>query len=50
MSMSNSYVDEDIREYVGNEIRHGNNPRFSRWPSEVKDEVIDALADRAKGM
>ncbi|KAF2794499.1 hypothetical protein K505DRAFT_26200 [Melanomma pulvis-pyrius CBS 109.77] len=48
ISMSNPLVDEDIRTYVGTQLR--TNDRFSRWSTTLLNDIKDALAEGAKGM
>lgn len=48
LSMSNSFVEADIRLYVAAKIRE--NPRFQRWPEDLRIEVENALSTGAKGM
>jgi hypothetical protein len=48
VSMSNPLVDEDIRLYVRAKV--DTNPKLKRWPLHLKDEVVEALSNGAKGM
>ena len=48
ISLSNPYVDEDIRVYIQNTLR--DNHKFSRWPEELRGEIEMALVKGAKGM
>ncbi len=48
ISLSNSYVDEDIRVYIQNTLR--TNQKFSRWPKELQGEIETALVKGARGM
>lgn len=48
ISMSNSYVDEDIRVYIQHTLRV--NHKFCRWPEELQREIETALVKGAKGM
>jgi hypothetical protein len=48
VSLSNPYVDADIRTYVNARMR--DEPRFRRWPAELRDEIETALVEGAKGM
>jgi hypothetical protein len=48
LSLSNPYVDEDIRTHIKSCLSQ--NRRFSRWPDDLKDEIEKALVKGAKGM
>ena len=48
LSMSNPFVEADIRLYVAAKIAE--NPRFRCWPGGLRSEVEDALSTGAKGM
>lgn len=48
VSMSNSFVEEDIRRHVRSLI--SSNHRFKRWPQDMLDEVEDSVASGAQGM
>lgn len=48
LPMSNSLVDEDIRVYVTAELQ--SNPRLSRWPPALADDILESLVEGAKGM
>lgn len=48
ISMSNRYVDKDIRVYIQNTLQAGH--KFSRWPEELREEIEMALVKGAKGM
>jgi hypothetical protein len=48
VSMSNPYVEEDIRCHVRSLL--SSNPRFKKWPKDILDEVEDAVTIGAKGM
>lgn len=48
LSMSNPFVEADIRLYVAAKIRE--NPRFHCWPENLRTEVEDVLSTGAKGM
>jgi hypothetical protein len=48
ISMSNEYVQRDIKEYVHSALR--SNRRLSKWPVALQDEIEVALAEKAKGM
>ncbi|KAI1376240.1 hypothetical protein F4677DRAFT_419289 [Hypoxylon crocopeplum] len=48
LSMSNSFVQEDIERYVN--VRLTSSLSFQHWPFELREEVKDALAKGAKGM
>jgi hypothetical protein len=47
LSLSNPYVDDDIRVYIKSRLLEA---KFSRWPESLKDEVENALVKGAKGM
>jgi hypothetical protein len=48
ISLSNPWVDEDIRIYLQSRLR--SDSRFSRWPRALIAEIQDALQKDAKGM
>lgn len=48
LSLSNLYVDEDIRTYVKSRLRE--DPKFSKWPASLRSETESALVKGAKGM
>ncbi|KAN0112593.1 hypothetical protein V8E51_005544 [Hyaloscypha variabilis] len=48
LSLSNPYVDEDIRTYVKGRLLES--PKFARWPESLKAETETALVKGAKGM
>ncbi|KAH7136380.1 hypothetical protein EDB81DRAFT_762066 [Dactylonectria macrodidyma] len=48
LSMSNCYVDQDIRHYIQSELC--SDPKFTRWPLDLRESVEDALSQGAKGM
>jgi hypothetical protein len=48
LSMSNLFVEADIRLYVAARIRE--NSQFRRWPTHLRTEVEDTLSAGAKGM
>jgi hypothetical protein len=48
VSMSNPYVEEDIRRHVRSLL--SSNSRFKKWPKDIVDEVEDAVTAGAKGM
>lgn len=48
LSLSNMYVDEDIRTYVKSRLRE--DPKFSRWPDSLRNDTEAALVKGAKGM
>jgi hypothetical protein len=48
LSLSNPYVDEDIRTYIQSCLSQ--NRRFSKWPDDLKAETEKALVKGAKGM
>jgi hypothetical protein len=48
LSLSNPYVDEDIRTYIKSRLRE--DPKFSRWPETLRNETETALVKGAKGM
>jgi Cdc6-like AAA superfamily ATPase len=47
LSLSNPYVDDDIRVYIKSRLLEA---KFSRWPESLKDEMENALVKGAKGM
>lgn len=49
-SIRNSLVDADIRLYVQSQLEV--NPRFKRmtWLSEVKDDILQTLESKSRGM
>lgn len=48
LSLSNPYVDKDIRTYVRSRIQE--DPKFCRWPESLRSETEVALSEGAKGM
>jgi Cdc6-like AAA superfamily ATPase len=48
LSLSNPYVDEDIRTYVKARLRE--DLKFSRWPDSLRNETESVLVKGAKGM
>lgn len=48
LSMSNSFVEADIRHFVAAKIRH--DTRFQGWPTDLQNEVENTLSTGAKGM
>jgi len=48
MSLSNSYVDEDIKSFIDNKLSE--DYQFSRWPQNLKLEIESALVKGANGM
>jgi hypothetical protein len=48
LSMSNSFVTEDIRRYIVARIQ--SNTVFQQWPEELRAEVEEVLSRGAKGM
>ncbi|CZR57756.1 uncharacterized protein PAC_07645 [Phialocephala subalpina] len=46
--IQNKQVDEDIHRYV--EIQLEGNERLSRWPPQVKEEILTTLTNKAHGM
>ncbi|KAH6884219.1 hypothetical protein B0T10DRAFT_609019 [Thelonectria olida] len=48
ISMRNPFLDEDIRLYVQSQLRA--HPKLKKWPHLLQDEVLQALANKAKGM
>ncbi|KAF2499968.1 hypothetical protein BU16DRAFT_522834 [Lophium mytilinum] len=48
VSMSNPLLDEDIRLYV--RARVDTHPRLKGWSVQIRDEVVEALSNGAKGM
>ena len=48
ISMSNPLLDEDIRLFVQAQLRK--HPKFRLWPTSVRDEALEALSTKAKGM
>jgi Cdc6-like AAA superfamily ATPase len=48
LSLSNPYVDEDIRTYVKGRLLESS--KFARWPESLKAETETALIKGAKGM
>jgi hypothetical protein len=48
VSMRNPLVDEDIKRYVNSQLHA--HPTMSRWPASIKQEVLEALSTKAKGM
>jgi hypothetical protein len=47
LSLSNTYVDNDIRTYIRSRLLKA---KFRRWPKSLKDEAENALVKGAKGM
>lgn len=48
LSMSNPLLDADIRLYVQAQL--GMQPKFKLWPIVVREEALEALSTKAKGM
>lgn len=48
ISMSNPLLDEDIRLFVQAQLRK--HSKFRLWPTSVRDEALEALSTKAKGM
>lgn len=48
MSLSNPYVDEDIRIYIKNQLR--DHHKLRTWPKSLLDEISTALVKGAQGM
>jgi hypothetical protein len=48
ISLSNPWVDKDIKIYIQSQIR--NDRKFSCWPAALKKDIEVALAKEAKGM
>ncbi|KAH7009774.1 hypothetical protein EDB80DRAFT_610302, partial [Ilyonectria destructans] len=48
ISMRNPLLDEDIRLFVDSQLR--THPKLKRWPASVRDEALEALSTKAKGM
>ncbi|KAF1951390.1 hypothetical protein CC80DRAFT_210542 [Byssothecium circinans] len=48
ISMSNTFVNEDIRTYVKYELQR--RPKTKRWPPDLAEEVVDSLTKGANGM
>ena len=48
LSLSNHYVDEDIRTYIKSRLQ--DDPKYYRWPNVLKAETETALVKGAKGM
>jgi len=48
LSMSNSFVAEDIRRYVAARVQ--SSTVFQRWPEELRTEIEEALSSGASGM
>ena len=48
LSMANDFVQEDIRIHVRHKIR--SNPKLTRWPQDLLDEVEEAVSIGARGM
>jgi Cdc6-like AAA superfamily ATPase len=48
LSLSNSWVDKDIRLYIQNRL--DNSRKLRRWPKALKDEIETTLVRGAKGM
>ena len=48
MSLSNPYVDEDIKIYIENQLQ--DHHKLRTWPKLLSDEISAALVKGAKGM
>lgn len=48
ISMRNSLLDEDIRLFVQAQLN--THPKLRLWPTGVRDEALEALSTKAKGM
>ena len=48
LSMANDFVQDDIRILVRHKLV--SNPKFTRWPQDLLDEVEEAVSIGAKGM
>ena len=48
VSMANDFVQADIRLHVRHELE--SNPKFTRWPRNLLDEVEEAVSIGARGM
>ena len=48
ISMSNPFVEQDIRQYVRSTIKM--EPHFHKWPQDLLNEVEESLATGASGM
>lgn len=48
ISMRNPLLDEDIRLFVESQLR--THPKLKRWPASVRDQALEALSTKAKGM
>lgn len=48
ISLSNPYVDEDIRIYIQNQLQ--DHHKLGTWPKSLSDEISAALVKGAKGM
>jgi hypothetical protein len=48
MSLSNPYVDEDIKGFIGSNL--AGDYKFSRWPQTLRLEIESALSAGANGM
>lgn len=48
ISMANPLLDEDIRLFVQARLR--THPKLRLWPASVRDEAVEALSTKAKGM
>ena len=48
LSMANNFVQDDIRIHVRH--RMNSNPKFTRWPQDLLDEVEEAVSIGARGM
>jgi hypothetical protein len=48
VSMSNAFIEEDIRCHVRSLI--ASNHRFRRWPRDILDELVGAVATGSHGM
>ncbi|KAM0798578.1 hypothetical protein BDR22DRAFT_858945 [Usnea florida] len=48
LSMANNFVQEDIRIHVRHRLE--SNPKLTRWPQDLLDEVEEAVSTGARGM
>lgn len=48
ISMRNPLLDQDIAIFVQSQL--AKHPKLSRWPVEIREQVLEALATKAKGM
>ena len=48
LSMANDFVQHDIRIHVRQKMN--SNPKFTRWPQDLLDEVEEAVSIGARGM